>query len=263
MLNEDIKNKIETLANDKTNGSITLAKIALDIFTNAVIIYKGNQAYIKSAAEYIIKAKPNMSAISNIITHANQEYALCENVLDLQTAKANILVRIDNATAKSINIAANQIQTKFQNSFKLLTCSFSSTFTKTILKLTDLKCHFEVLAMESKWENYKYGEFVGSFCKKYNISCRILPDSSIAEAVSESDLALTGADTLTSDGGAVNGYPSFELAKACESIIPFFVVAESIKKSRKVLSEIHCDDGFDKIPVDLINQIFSDEGLKF
>jgi translation initiation factor 2B subunit (eIF-2B alpha/beta/delta family) len=252
----EILEKIDSIRNDFDNGSTTIAKKALGVLEFAIIKYKiTSYKMLYDISQLLIEAKPSMAAVRNLVRYCRSK--LKGNVNS--EVFLHVFVKEKLATAYSISDALEYISRK-KKTFKpykklhILTCSYSSAFIQFLREAKKDKLQVSVNVLESNWNNRKYGELTAKECLAMKVNCQIFPDNEIDDAIKKSNLIITGADTILPKGRIVNGYPSLELAKSAFHKIPFFVIAESYKKSKGY----HETDGFDYIPAQYIKKIFSD-----
>ena len=90
----------------------------------------------------------------------------------------------------------------------------------------------------------------------FGLSARVVDGPITVGAVGDAQLALVGADAVTAQY-IVNGTPSLELAQAAEGHVPFHVVCETVKFVRESMVE----RGYDRVPLDLVASIATEEGI--
>ena len=96
---------------------------------------------------------------------------------------------------------------------------------------------------------------MNDFCVKENINYEIINFDKLINYFNSDTISIIGADRILDDNSVINGIPSLELAKQCNSKIPFYVMAESFKKDNNLIIE----EGFDLIPNHLIAEIISNK----
>ncbi len=88
----------------------------------------------------------------------------------------------------------------------------------------------------------------------------IVPDGDIKQNMPRVGKVLVGADSILADGTLINGIPTYELASAArESDIPVYSVCETAKFNAQ--GQIELEEGFDRIPPDLVTGIITERGL--
>lgn len=255
-LNINIDEEIRKIRNDEVNGSSQITRNAIHLFSRVVpLLYDpDNKIVIDGFAKDLILSKPSMAALRNLINACLHECYKLKPPYSFIDAEQRVLGLMDEAAKIVIDKGIGYIfrEKHFVN---ILTCSYSSIFIKMLIEAAEQKYDCHVMAMESNWRKYKYGNIVAGECKKHKIKTEVFNDSDMLRAIEKSDCVLIGADSIITNLGVVNGLPSYDLAVSSKSKIPFYVVAESFKHSFNTNIEL----GFDFIPIELISEIFSDE----
>lgn len=244
--------RIEELEKDKLSGSKAIAINALSILKE---FYCENISVdldeISGFAELLKKAKPAMAAPVNVIDYVIQ---LLGNGFG-EKSFGRILSLMSDSTIDTIDLTIKETG-RFGS---ILTCSFSSSVIEYIKKVKVINPGLIVNALESEFENIKYGINLRDSLQCNGIDTILFPDNRIDEALNMADYVVLGADMVIEGKGAVNGTPSLLLAESAQSKKPVFVIAESFKKSA-VLS-VH--PGFDFVPAEYITKIFTDDNFQF
>jgi translation initiation factor 2B subunit (eIF-2B alpha/beta/delta family) len=250
-MNEQIKIAIDSIKNDYENGSITITKKAIDVFTQAVNIYSNDRAKIIKIGKIIMDCKPNMSALQNIISLCINELNDLEQPIDFTRSSEKIKSYMDNATKKVIDSTLKTVLEMGLDRYSIVTVSYSSTVIRFFTEMKKLDLPIKVYALESVWRGKDYAKSVVRSCKEANIEAYLLSSKSLNQNIDDLDFPVSGADSILSDGTVINGVPTRSLAKSCYQIIPFFVLAESFKKSNSS-TDIKIEDGFEIIPAEYI-----------
>jgi translation initiation factor 2B subunit (eIF-2B alpha/beta/delta family) len=251
---DTLSNKlIETIRNDFVNGSLTIAKNALRGLIE--IVERAYPNDTNKLGRFVIelkKTKPAMSALQNVLERALSAVSSGDRfALILQLNK--LLELLEKSTSDAINIAKEYITQNFTPPYRIVTASFSSTFLKFAKELSKIEST-EIFCLESKWAGQDYSALLAEKLTQIGVVAKNLPMVAIG-TIANCSFAMIGADCV-SHSGVVNGVPSQNLALQCNNHdVPLFVLAESIKYSRKCNPE----SGFDFIDSSLISKIFSDD----
>lgn len=255
----DIENKLQILlksvTNDYTSGSISIAKNIIKELK--LIAIESTPKRITRITEFIPtlkQAKPAMSAIDNILTFIKYKIdnKKSNNISDVFD---NAISLIEKSTFDSINNAVQYLtRTYSTENLNLVTTSFSSTVLSFLKKLKNIQ-NFKVYVLESKFEDVNHSLNFIQACKSSNIAAQEISSQTFLREEIKVDYAIIGADRIIYNEGVVNGTPSLLLAElAIDLHIPFFVIAESLKRAHKIITA----EGFDFIPWNNITKLFTD-----
>lgn len=253
--NELAKVLVESIRNDFRNGSMTIAKNAVvglfSFVTNCGQIQKDK---IFSLISELKRAKPTMVALRNTLKLIEKSI-LNYGINKIHSILEDVLEQIENSTKIVVENAVQYIRNNFdRKSLSIATTSYSSTCLKFFSELGKQKS-IEILILASRWKEYDYSKALFEKCQELGLKANILELNELSKMFSTIDFAITGADCVCPAKGIVNGIPTESLAQMCFRVgIPFFVVAESLKFS----SFCTLDEGFEFIPFQLIQRVFSD-----
>lgn len=258
MLDIVTQQKILALGNDNESGGSEIALKAVSIFFQVAERSLANLEMLTVAADALINAKPDMAAVKNIVKYTIGDIKQNCDRDKLGELRESIIAKIKEASLETARLTAEHIKRNFAKPFTVVTCSFSGAVKKVIQSLAMSGALEGVIAMESKFGDYYYGNFVNKYCFENNINCETVPDAEMETAIQRAVIAVTGADKIFADGSAVNGYPSLKLAEHCKGKIPYIIAAESYKLTCENPNEHLPQDGFEIIPHNLISGIISD-----
>lgn len=255
----DIENKLQILlksvTNDNTSGSISIAKNIIKELRFLAIEFtpKG----ITKIAEFIPtlkQAKPTMSAIDNILTFIKYKIDQ-KGINNISDVFDNTISLIEKSISDSINNAVQSCTRTFSSeNLNIVTTSFSSTVLSFLKKLKDIK-NFKVCVLESQFEGVKHSLNFVQACKSSKIDAQEISSQTFLREKIKLDYAIIGADRIIYNEAVVNGTPSLLLAEGAIVLgIPFFVIAESLKRSDKIIIA----EGYDLIPWNYITKLFTD-----
>lgn len=253
IISSAFQNVLDEIKNDYKNGSMTIAKKSIDTFFTALSqIIDYNDETIYQIAWAIKETKPTMSALQNAIDLCIVEYNKNKTKLSLEHIKTKILEELENHTLNCLNSALNYLESFEARPFRIVTCSYSSTFLALMKKLAERSLVKEIYVLESIWRGISYSKNTIKMLNGYNIKAYEIALSKLAAFKNLINCAIIGADRVLEDGSVINGVPSLSLAKEMSGIIPFFVIAEKIKLTNQIILE----EGFEIVPNHLISKIF-------
>ncbi|MCX7908235.1 MAG: hypothetical protein N2560_01775 [Ignavibacteria bacterium] len=252
---EDARNLVNSIKNDYTNGSMTIARNAISglitLLTNHPLV---SPQQIEEVIVKLETSKPSMPSVFNSMKIV-KETLWNFNINNFISKISILLANLEKATENTINEAKSFIEKNYhKKEIIIATTSYSSTVIKLLDKLCK-SCNINVFILKSIWKSFDYSnslkEKLISFCRKVEVIDR----KQLLLQFDTIDFALTGADCVVFGQGIVNGTPTKELANICKDYsTPFFVVAESIKYTENCKTE----DGFDFVEFHLISKVFSD-----
>lgn len=251
---KEIEARIDDLRKDYESGASSIALKGAEIMAQACASFGGDIERLQALKQRIIEAKPAMAALKNLAAAA---FTVAEKS-DFQANADDIYKKTEakfKIARKNARLAAKK-KIKRLKLKKALTCSYSSAVVELIKDLAGEVCDFRLVAIESKWKGKRYGAKVCEALRASGGKCNIAPDDKTTETAAECDFAIIGADAFNSAGDAINGVPSKALAESVNKLgKPFFVVAESYKKSGELIVE----EGFETIDAELIDEILTDD----
>ncbi len=238
---------IDLIAGDRMSGSTAIALKAVVLLKE---FYFGNpgcrKSEIRELAELVIKAKPAMAALKNTV---NGTISLIESG-NGEKSFPGIMHSIAIAQIDMLNKAMNSIG----RIKSVLTCSFSSAVIDFLKMARAINQALKIHVLESESGGIKYGIKLGEELRKSGIECEVYPDSCADEAINITECIVTGADAVIGGSGIVNGSPSLMLAEKAIDKIPYYIIAESFKRTNEIITT----KGFEFVPLNLITEIFTD-----
>jgi translation initiation factor 2B subunit (eIF-2B alpha/beta/delta family) len=255
-MREEIERAINSIKNDYENGSVTIAKKAIDVFVSTVNSCRYNRGQIEKATELIINAKQDMAALRNIMLMCLEELESLKKPYDFEKSAERIKNYMNNASSNLIDNAINIIDKHKKQDICIITCSYSSTVINLFKEMNKRAKLNKIYALESIWEGRDYSRSVISSCEEIGTVAYHIKADDVLENISHFDFAIIGADTYFDDGAVTNGTPSLFLAELCNQKIPFYCLAESFKKSNEKNA---AGAGFDLIPARLISKIINEK----
>jgi translation initiation factor 2B subunit (eIF-2B alpha/beta/delta family) len=269
----EIAQMIAEIENDKEHGASFISREALQTMKLVIKRSRGKTSEeflgeLTEAGIALIKARPSMASITNNISRFMYEVRNCgetEKRLDPLKNFASILSEeiIKDSEQASLNTAKNGAE-YLENMDVVMTCSYSSAVCQTFKQAFLKGKHFRVLALESKSAEGKlYGKIAAQELESARILVKVIPDDAIKRYISGVNKIFVGADSVFADGSLINGTPTYKLAsQAVGENIPLYSVCETIKfKVQGLAQESQLEEGFDRIPPNLITGIITEKGI--
>jgi ribose 1,5-bisphosphate isomerase len=268
-MNPEIADKIEAIRVDRVHGASWLSREALAVLKLAAETSQATSsddfwAEIRDVAQKLMAARPAMAPIASAVSRFVAELrARSKEDKDLNSLRGFARSRCDELIAESEQAALKVAQIAAQmiaEGEQLMTCSYSSTICQALRVAEAERKHFEVVVAESKFGGRAYGELTAAELQRYSIPVELIPNGDIKQNMPRVSKVLVGADSILADGTLINGIPTYELASAAkESGIPVYSVCETAKFNAQ--SQIELEEGFDRIPPDLVTGIITERGL--
>jgi translation initiation factor 2B subunit (eIF-2B alpha/beta/delta family) len=269
-MNPDIAERIAEIRGDRAHGASWLLREAVGAMQLTI---KRSEAKtvadfleeLKLVAAELIKARPSMAAITNCVSRlVGQVFEESRHQKDLEPLKSFALssaVEIIHHSEEAILRAAEQAATLVTDRDRLMTCSYSATMCLALRIAREGGKRIHIIIAESRSGGRAYGESTAQELKSDGISVVLIPDNAIRHYMTGVNKALVGADSVLSDGSLINGTPTYAVASATgESTIPFYSVCETAKFNAQGGPQ-ELEEGFERIPPDLITGIATEEGI--
>jgi len=273
MKEQIIDSKIENIKIDKKSGGRQLAIKALNILMFITQTSYGNsiEDFIEDFNYFgnkIIKARPNIASIQNLVGTILFEVNR-KRYESLNSLKGSIVSKIDEINSDyELNLQSifDYTLDMIKDSKNIITCSYSSTISKILIKSKQNGIDFVIMIAESKSidSSISYGKQMVQELKPFEIALEIFPDNAIRDYIKRTNCAIVGADSILADGSVINGTPTFKVALASkENDIPFYTVCDSTKFNISSLKgqKIKLEDGFDLVPSNHITGIITEKGI--
>ena len=231
-LPEKIKIQIERIHLDNTSGSVKLAKISAETLITLlenvnVSSFSQLIAYIEIASKELVKAQPTMAPIFNLV---NKNLLNIYNLTDEEEIRQiahvfcqNFIKKLDTSGQMISKLAIDLIT----DDSTILTHSYSGTILKTLLLAKIKGKNFDVICTES--QPMKEGTYLAEILGKEGINVKLIVDSAATYFLPETQLAIVGADAL-STYGLINKIGTLGLALAAKKFkVGFYALCDSEK----------------------------------
>ena len=267
-----IDSKIGNIKIDKKSGGRQLAIKALNLLKSIIQTYYGNsiEDFIEDLNYFgkkIIKARPNIASIQNLVGMILFEVN-SQRYESLNSLKGSVISRINEINSNyELNLQSifGYTLDMIKDSKNMITCSYSSTISKILIKSKQNGIDFVIMIAESKSidSSISYGKQMVQELKPFEIALEIFPDNAIRDYIKRTDLVIVGADSILADGSVINGAPTLKVALASkENGIPFYTVCDSTKFNISSFKgqKIKLEDGFDLVPSNHITGVITEKG---
>lgn len=280
---------INKILNDNRSGSLTITKMALDLYRSIFkeaksgsddleTIYKN----LQNASRTLIKHQPNMVLLrrtsNNLLIYfkrllkSDKEPAY---ILDTVEKKINLIEQDIDSRVDKIAHDGSRLITNFN---KVMTFSNSTVVKKLILAAAAQKKRFEVYCLKSHPPDE--GVDLAEFLTDKGIKTTLISDAEAGVFMSDMNMVMLGADRLF-ENGFVNKTGTLPLCLTAKFFsIPVYLAVETakilseseraIKQTPQQNSEIYQGKKkklsvkniyFEKIPLDFVHKVISDEGV--
>lgn len=269
-MNSTTKSRIEKIRSDRKHGAGWLSRKAVNVLAQSILENRTEStSYLMSEVNTIAAslkaARPDMVSISNYISLFQEKMIVCERegyALDaLKQYSARTARLLVNKSLAATRQTARKGAHLINDLSIIITCSYSSTLCQTLITAHRENKFFRVIITGSMRGTLSYGNATASQLKRHNIPVKVINDNEIKRYIVRATMAMTGADRILTDGSAVNGSPSRDLAQAaCTAKIPFYIICESTKFDPYMAGdEVKIiEPGFDFIPADFITGIITE-----
>lgn len=268
-----IPDRINLLREDRTHGAGWLSTYALNTLNLAI-----ESSKIANSTDFmnemrgvffkLAESRPNIVSIANItyqlISYLSKLAYKEKTVKELKRIALDegneILKRTDNSFIKT----AQNVVAAINSGDIIITCSYSSLVCKSMKLAKEKGKAISVTVLKSVNSGIAYGELVSRELTGYGIHNEIIEDNDIENNITGVSRLITGADTISLHGYFINGSPTRKLAELVSNTkIPFLVACETHKFDIYGFHKknLQLEQGFDKIPLNLINGIITELGL--
>lgn len=279
---------IKDILDDKTSGSYTITKKALELFSDYIKEAHKTKSDIKEvfeeihiSAKLLVKKQPNMALLRKYIYTLVTSFKRLlgsgkkkEDILDLVSEKIKSFQEdlVKDIVATSVNGA--KVITNFN---KILTYSNSTVVKNVFLKAVEMNRKFEVFCVKS--DPPGEGVIMAEELADLEIKTSLVTDSQTGTVMDDINMVLVGADRVY-ETGFVNKAGTLQVCLLAKHFnIPVYLAVETskilkesdrlIKRVEKNSSEIYSGKSnievfnsyYEKIPLSLVSKVISEEGV--
>ncbi len=232
--NQSIEARIRSVADDRDHGASELARLCLQIGAESALHCPASDtpsliAVLMAQAAEMSAARPSMAPIHNLLVRWRHELEGLHG-LDLATARrraANAAAAVATASQDAVRLVGLRARALIEDGQCIITHSLSSTLLEVFSGLRDSGTRLIVSESRPLFE----GRQLARQLSDWGLNTTLITDAQIGVFISESDMAMVGADSLLEDGSAVNKVGTYLLALAAhDRSVPFYVCCESFKQ---------------------------------
>ncbi|MFH0986650.1 MAG: S-methyl-5-thioribose-1-phosphate isomerase [Candidatus Micrarchaeota archaeon] len=216
MISAKVKKTTADIKKIKIQGAHTIAVAAVDSLSGIEKI-----SDIKSCIKLLRDARPTEPMLRNSL-----DYILYKKDSGFTTKEAiqDYHLMIDEAVEHIAKAGARRIK----DGMKIMTRCHSSTVATVLKRAKEQGRVFEVYVAEAR--PLYQGRITANELSKAGIPVTLIVDSAMRHYINDMDLAMTGADAITSDGFAINKVGTSMMALAAhEARTEFGMVVELLK----------------------------------
>lgn len=187
MTGSSINGVVKMLRKERVRGATWSARVAAEALIRLIESGVKGEEFIRAAGR-IRKATPSMASVYNVTSLAEERYRLGGAQEALRVLRA--FLEYQEECKRSICSAGQKI---LWEDTRIATLSYSSNVFNVLLRAKNLIA--EVYVLESRPGSE--GARLAADLELNGFEVKLLPDSSMTEAVKSSDLILVGADMVT------------------------------------------------------------------
>jgi translation initiation factor 2B subunit (eIF-2B alpha/beta/delta family) len=265
-----IRKSINAIIKDRQHGASWLTGCAIKVLLDAcdITISAASPKFPTEIAEIVaalVAARPGMTSIANYSLKFGEEFksevAGSRSLVNLQKKGYAIATRLNQLNERASQLLPGKAAHLVKNRSIVMTCSYSDSICLTLEQARSKGVDFKVLAIQSSFNKFSYGQMTADRLHKAKISCRVVPDDQIRWHAARADIVLIGADAVSLQGWLLNGAPTYELARVAVSRkIPVHAICSKSKFDPRgfLASMREPEAGFDMVPLDLIAGIVTE-----
>ena len=268
-----VAERIAAVANDHEHGASWLAREALRVIGQcaecSMATTPNDMAReVSACAVALIEARPGMAPVRFWIEWLLRDLATMAethpNTAELRSAIGTLVESLVAEAERAARVAAKAAAAGLAPESVVYTASYSETVLEACRAGREAGKLQQVLVTESVAPTgLRYGQRLAAALRQDGIPADVVADERIAQRVSEATVIWLGADAVFTDGSALNGTPSLELAQAARRAgRPVKIVCEAAKVDDWTAPEtVIAPPGFDRIPAALISMVITERGV--
>ena len=254
----DIERRIAAIREDVEHGATFLAMEAVRTLGDAALAWEGRSRrrdYLILIAGRLAGAKPVMGAVANATNRLLSELLGLGPAEARHRAQALVEEMLSSMDSDAEDVARNAAAL-ISSGGTVVTCSRSSTILRMLQQSHDAGPTPRVIVVEFSARPESPGWLLAS--ELVGVGFDVERVGSIADPgiIARAEIAVVGADAVT-HSFVLNGTPTLALARVASGLIPFYVVAESMK----FVPEISSAPGYDLVPLELVTGIATETGI--
>jgi translation initiation factor 2B subunit (eIF-2B alpha/beta/delta family) len=215
----NIKNKVENIRLDNTRGSIDLANEAAEVFIFLIDNYNLDSSLklcnlINKTAYELIRSQPAMASIFNLGNTLTLNILKLKDIGEIKDTVKQICEKFINNLNLAIEKICERTLEVLKDNITIITHSYSSTLLNTFIHAKNSGKNIKIICTESRPMNE--GVKVATLLGQNGIKVKLVVDSCVYSFLSEADLILVGADSI-SYNGVINKIGTCGLALAAKN----------------------------------------------
>jgi ribose 1,5-bisphosphate isomerase len=219
MVNRTVLAAYNAIKSFKVQGATAVALTAIEALKSAK-----TASELRESARFLSRARPTEPMARNglryVVRHVDEN--------NLRSSIAELIGNFEQMAKAAMSKVAEYGSHRVQNGMKIMTICHSSALMAVLKEARDAGKHFEVYACETRPQFQ--GRITAQELSRHGIPVTLITDAAMGYFINKMDLALVGADVLTSDGYVVNKIGTSLLALcADEADTQFGVVTELLK----------------------------------
>lgn len=220
----------------RTRGAGRIARTAARAIKDLASSYKGDdlnefRSYLDKGAKHLLGTRPTAISLKNSL-RLTLGKAKGDSVKDLKESISEEADDFIEHSRKAVDLIGKYGSNLIHHKDALLTHCNSAASTSVLVQAHEQGKKIRVFATETR--PWNQGHITVTQLAKEGIDVTLIVDSAVRFIIKDEDIkaVLVGADTIHSDGSAVNKIGTSQIALiANESNIPFYVCAETYKFS--------------------------------
>ncbi len=227
--------EFQDLATDNTSGTTELVRKLLALCENCAIGYCFDE--LRDGFALLEESQKSMPSLHAVLHILKSEFLprLKDNE---ETADAIAYISsLEKILAESGTAIAGRFASMFSKPVRCVTISRSSTVLASLKTLHDRGLLAQAYILEAR--PMLEGHRTIRDLDQAGISATLLTDAAIGVALSQVDVALVGADSISADGYLLNKTGTLPLAICCKEFgVPLYVLCDSLKFSPQLREDI-------------------------
>ncbi len=231
--------EFELLATDNTSGATELVRKLLALCESCAIGYRFDE--LREGFALLEGAQESMPSLHAVLQILKSDF-LAKLHDDAEIADAiSYLSSLEKILTQSGEQIAEIFGGLFAKPTSFATLSRSSTVLAAMYHLNgmDRVEHVYVLEGRPMFEGHRSARDLHD----HGVSCTLMVDAAMGEALARADVVVVGADSISADGYLLNKTGTYPLALCCKALdVPLYVLCDSLKFSPQLHTQILVED---------------------
>lgn len=268
-----MRDLVDAVANDREHGASWLAREALRVVgqcaeRSPATTPNDLTREVSACAVALIEARPGMAPVRFWIEWLLRDLgSAAETHLNADELRSAVRTLVESLVAEAERMATATVENAVA---RLSTESvvFTASYSETVLEACRLgrergKLQRVLVAEANAPTGPQYGQKLAATLRQARIPADVVADDLISQRVFDATVVWLGADAVFTDGSALNGTPSRDLAEAAHHAgRPVQIICESTKIDHSTApAMVVVPLGFDRIPAALISAVLTEQGV--